>query len=94
MPAGSETGRGRQPELCATRLNAAGSWNSGASVKYMPQISEGHGSWGAPTPNSLALPTFLVCPRAQRRIWRSERTFRQRNAGAGSWRPSRCTLKC
>lgn len=30
---------------------------------------------GAPTPNSLALPTLLACPTAQRRTWRPENSF-------------------
>ena len=37
MPAGSKTGRERQPEQCVIRLNTAGNWNSEASVKYVPQ---------------------------------------------------------
>lgn len=37
----------------------------------------------------LALLRLLACLRAQGRIWRPEKTFRPRNAGAGSGRPGR-----
>lgn len=79
----SEVGKGKQPAQCVIkRLNTAGSWTSGDSVEHTPQRwSGGARELGAPTPHSEALPHSGLPQRM--RMWRPEKTFRQRRARAG-----------